>query len=480
VTTLDQTLAALRAAAALKAGNKAAFFVPYARQIEFCTLGATHRERLLMAANQVGKSEIGAVETTAHLTGVYPHWWQGKRFKFPTKGWAAGETGLVVRDVQQLKLCGQPGVDSMFGTGLIPKDLLLGRSMARGVSDAYDTIQVRHVPTGGVSTLSFKSYEQGRTKFQGTTLDFGWCDEEPDWDIYDEFLTRLREGGIMFMTFTPLKGRSKVVLRFMDKNDEGAADRIIIGLTLAEVTHFSDEEKKKRVAGYAAHLREAREKGIPVLGEGLVYLFPDSMIREEAIEYVPTFWRKLWGIDVGIGHPFAAVLGLHDADADCLHIHATYKKADQLPLFHARAMMQIGANVPVAWPHDAHQRQQGSDTAEELAAVYKRHGLKMLPDHAQFASGGYSREAAVSEIIERSLDNRFKVAGHLVDWWMEKGLYHRKEGVIVRAEDDLMSATEKIIMDLRHAKPVALGSVVAQKRQQTRAQGTEETYWGID
>src|SRR5882762_9539208 len=37
--------------------------------------GKPHRERCMMSANRIGKSELGAYETTCHLTGEYPPWW---------------------------------------------------------------------------------------------------------------------------------------------------------------------------------------------------------------------------------------------------------------------------------------------------------------------------------------------------------------------------------------------------------------------
>jgi hydroxymethylpyrimidine kinase/phosphomethylpyrimidine kinase len=43
-------------------------------------------------------------------------------------------------------------------------------SLARGVSDAYDTVLVKHV-SGEKSILTFKSYEQGRKKWQGDAID---------------------------------------------------------------------------------------------------------------------------------------------------------------------------------------------------------------------------------------------------------------------------------------------------------------------
>ena len=51
---------------------------------------------------------------------------------------------------------------------------------------------------------------------QGETLDFVWFDEEPPQDVYIEGLTRTNAtGGMIFLTFTPLKGISDVVHSFI-------------------------------------------------------------------------------------------------------------------------------------------------------------------------------------------------------------------------------------------------------------------------
>ena len=83
-----------------------------------------------------------------------------------------------------------------------------------------NSVLVRHAE-GRCSTLGFKSYDQGREKWQGETLDFVWFDEEPPLDIYTEGLTRTNAtGGMVWMTFTPLLGMSEVVMMFM--KDSGA------------------------------------------------------------------------------------------------------------------------------------------------------------------------------------------------------------------------------------------------------------------
>ncbi|MGC2334249.1 MAG: hypothetical protein WA625_00440 [Pseudolabrys sp.] len=49
--------------------NKLAYFQPYPKQREFLAAGAKFRERLLLAANQVGKTYAGAMEVAIHATG---------------------------------------------------------------------------------------------------------------------------------------------------------------------------------------------------------------------------------------------------------------------------------------------------------------------------------------------------------------------------------------------------------------------------
>ena len=79
----------------------------------------------------------------------------------------------------------------------------------------------------GVSICAFKSYEKGREKWQGPTIDGVWFDEEPEMEIYTEGLTRTNNGQrsqFAIMTFTPLLGVSDVVHMFLD--DCGFGDAV--------------------------------------------------------------------------------------------------------------------------------------------------------------------------------------------------------------------------------------------------------------
>lgn len=458
---LDILLESLEEIENRKRYRKIDFFVPYPKQQDHLDASMGFRERLLMAGNQQGKTECGAVDMTVHLTGEYPDWWLGRRFDHPIRTWITGETGVVVRDVQQKKLCGTPGVLADHGTGFIPRDRFVDKpSLSRGVTDAYDTIQVEHRTNGvvdGVSVGIFKSYEQGRTKFQGDSIDFIWFDEEPPPEIYSEGLTRtVATGGMAALTFTPLKGMSDVVMRFLS---EKSPDRHVTTMTIDDALHISPEERAKIIAGYLPHEREARSKGVPMLGSGRIFTMPEEAIVEPDLSYVPPHWVKLWGIDFGIGHPFAAVLVAWDRDNDVLHVLNGFRMPDALPIMHAFRMKQIGQMVPVAWPQDGTAREKSG--GETLATSYKKQGLMMHGQHATWPDGGVSTEAGILEMQERMSTGRFRVAASMTEWFEEYRMYHRKDGMIVKERDDLMSASRIAVMMKRIGRAVPLGGSLA-------------------
>jgi phage terminase large subunit-like protein len=188
---------------------------PYRKQLAFHAAGSQHRERLLMAGNQLGKTFCGGAEMSFHLTGDYPQWWPGRRWTRPVRAWAGSESWDVTRDGVQRVLIGEPKDERAWGSGLIPHAALAAWSRRQGAPDALDSVLVRH-KSGGHSTLGFKSYEQGRSKWQADTLDLVWFDEEPEQAIYSEGLTRTNAtGGCVYLTFTPLKGMSEVVHQFI-------------------------------------------------------------------------------------------------------------------------------------------------------------------------------------------------------------------------------------------------------------------------
>lgn len=187
----------------------------YTKHVEFFNAGKVFRERCFMAGNRVGKSQAGGFEMACHLTGDYPHWWDGRKFEKPVDAWAAGDTGQTTRDIIQYILLGPPGE---MGTGLIAKDKIVGYKIRPGIPNAIDSVEVKH-SSGGTSYLGFKSYDQKRRSFQGTAKHVIWLDEEPPEEVYGESIMRtMTTNGLIYVTFTPLQGLTEFVMDFMENS----------------------------------------------------------------------------------------------------------------------------------------------------------------------------------------------------------------------------------------------------------------------
>lgn len=450
--------------------NKIESFVAMPKQQEFFDQGAKYRERMFSAGNQLGKTYAGGAEITYHATGDYPDDWLGRRFDGPVRIWVCGVSGEQLRDGPQKILFGTPGIAKELGAGLIPKSAIVDKpSASRSATDGYDTALIKH-KSGGTSTIIFKTYAQGREKFQSDTVDVVWMDEEPDMDIYTEALTRTNAtGGIVLITFTPLQGRTDLYNHFeMDNKGQ----RGFVNMTVYDATSLPAYNTPEKIqilkASLPEHEVQTRFYGVPAMGKGRVFTVKEESIMEARIPLsrIPIQWMKAWAIDFGIAddHKFAAVLLLWDRDTDMIHIAHTIRVAGQTPLQHAVPMKAVGAQVPVIWPHDGQGREKSN--GESIASVYKKMGLKMCGSWATFPDGGYSTEAGIMEMDDRMRTGRLKVADHLSDWFEEFRMYHRKDGLIVRKWDDLLSATRIGVMAKRFMKACPLGGPETVSRHQ--------------
>ena len=115
-----------------------------------------------------------------------------------------------------------------------------------------------------------------------------------------------------------MQGPTEVVTRFID---EPSPYRHVISMTIHDALQIAPEERARLIDRWPALEREARALGKPMLGAGAIFTAPEDSITEMPIEHIPEHWVKLWGIDFGIGHPFAAVLILWDRDNDVIHAY---------------------------------------------------------------------------------------------------------------------------------------------------------------
>lgn len=421
--------------------------------MRFIEAGAANRQRLLMAANRVGKTELAAYELAYHLTGRYPDWWTGYRFKRPIRAWALGVSGEQIRDVIQRKLFGDFEGDRPDGKGTVPASCIGEFIRSPQTKNLIKDIKVQHV-SGGWSTLSLKAYEQGQHVLMGDSIDYIWIDEEPrDPDIYPQCLTRTLtgddgRGGLVSMTFTPENGMTPLVSHFMEDIQEG---QFLLNVTWDDAPHLSEAAKAQILAAYPPHQREMRSKGVPAVGAGLIFTVSDDVIKIDPFK-IPEEWFVINGLDFGWNHPQAHVQLAWDKDADSIYLTNCWRAA-QKDASQARIATQGWArDIPYAWPHDGLQHEKGG--GEELKKQYAAAGHKMLPTHATWPDGGYGVEAGIWEMQQRMANGTWRVFANLTDWFEEKRLYHRDaNGKIVKERDDALSASRHAYMMRRLAVP---------------------------
>lgn len=439
----------------------------YPKHMAFFAAGALHRERAAMAANRVGKTEgMGGFELVLHLTGLYPSWWRGKRFDGPIEAWAVGTTRQTTRDILQAKLLGDPGVPSKQGTGLIPGDLIIDMNAKPGVPDAVETVQVRH-RSGGISLLTFKSYDQGRKAFEGTAKHVVLLDEEPDEGIYSECLIRTMatggfKGGIVMLTFTPLNGLSTVVLMFMPGGkvpDGGVVDnRFMVSATWDDAPHLSDDEKRNLLSGIPPHQRDARSKGIPQLGSGAIFPISEDKIAVADFS-IPDHWPKLMALDVG-WNMTAAIWGAWDRESDTVYLYSAYGQGHAEPPVHAAAVKSRGEWIPGKIDPAARGRSQKD--GEKLMDLYLELGLNL-------SAAENAVDAGLLRVWNRMITGRLKVFKSLMPWFEEFRIYRRDEnGKVIKQKDHFMDCTRYLIASIHEAivKPM-------------RGSGMDESYISV-
>ena len=414
----------------------------YQKHLDFFAAGHT-KERLFMAANRVGKSEAGAYELTCHLTGLYPHWWTGRRFTGPVEAWAVGTNSQTTRDIVQAKLLGsvqEPGM------GMIPAHLIARTITARGLAGALEGAQVRHV-TGGMSLLGLKSYEQGRPSFEGTSKHVIWCDEEPPADCYTEMLYRtVTTKGIVMVTFTPLQGMSEVVKGFLEPETPDSAEfKTFIQAGWKDVPHLDPVERRALMATTPPYQIAARTEGEPSLGSGAIYPIAEREILVPTTE-VPATWPRVYALDVGWNRT-AVIWGAKDPGTGRIVLYDEHYRGQGEPASHAEAIKARGA-----WMHGViDPASAGSSQADgrALIDIYGRLGLHLEP-------AANAVESGLTETWNLLVSGRLVVQEHLSNWRSEFRKYHRDEqGKIVKTADHLMDATRYLIMSGRSTMKVA-------------------------
>lgn len=213
--------------------------------------------------------------------------------------------------------------------------------------------------------------------------------------------------------------------------------------------HLDAATKEELLASYPAQEREARTQGKPVLGSGMVFPVKEEEIACDPFALPPS-WPRICGLDFGWDHPSAAAWLAWDRDTDTVYVYDCMAAREQTPAQLAPGIIGRGRWIPSAWPHDGLQHDKVS--GEQLAQSYRDAGVNMLPERATWPDGTNGFEAGLMEMLERMQQGRWRVFKTCGLWLSEFRTYHRKDGLVVKKKDDVISASRIGLMMLRFAK----------------------------
>ena len=218
--------------------------------------------------------------------------------------------------------------------------------------------------------------------------------------------------------------------------------RFCVQATWEDVPHIDEKTKADLLASMPPHMRDARTKGIPMLGSGAIYPLPESAYVCEPFE-IPAFWPKAYGLDVGWNRT-AAVWGAWDRQSDVVYIWSEYYVGQAVPAVHASGIAARGVWMKGAIdPASAGSSQKdGSKLIEEYGLL----GLNLFPaDNAV--------EAGIHAVYQRMATGRLKIFATCRALVSEIRIYRRDEaGKIVKENDHAVDGLRYLIFSgMRHA-----------------------------
>ncbi len=294
------------------------------------------RNRWVFGGNRSGKTECGAVEIVWLARGIHPF----RKNKPNIDAWVVSLSAQVQRDVAQAKVL------SYLNPAWIEDVSMLSGRKDNALGGVIDYILIKNV-FGGVSKIGFKSCDQGREKFQGTSLDYVWFDEEPPYDIYKECRMRVMDKqGEIFGTMTPLKGLSWVYDEiYLNKN--GDESIWYEQMEWMDNPYLKKEEIDSLTASLSTEELDARRYGKFTASGGMVYPEFDENVNVIEPFNVPYEWYDNISIDPGLNNPLSAHWYAVDYDNN-IYVIAEHYEAKKGIEYHADMIKAICKKLN--WP----------------------------------------------------------------------------------------------------------------------------------
>ncbi len=415
-----------------------------------------HKNRWVFGGNRSGKTECGAVETVWLARGNHPY----RKVEGDTCGWVVSLSTQVQRDVAQKKILHYLNKD------WIEDIIMLSGKKSACEYGVIDTILVKNI-FGGISKIGFKSCDQGREKFQGTSLDYVWFDEEPPLDIYTECKMRvLDKAGILYGTMTPLKGLTWVYEQiYLNNNND--PDVWYEQMEWADNPFLKKEEIDKLTKSLAYDELDSRRYGNFSGFGGRVYGEFDENIHVIDPFDVPKDWYDNISIDPGLNNPLSCHWYAVDYDGN-VYVIAEHFEAEKDIVYHSNKIKEISARL--GWKTnysgkiealiDSAANQKTLASVKSVTELFAEQGILVNPKVNKDLFSGISRvKQYLKDASGRSRLYIFRNCTNLIREF--KSYYWSDSDVPIKADDHSLDELRYYIMSRPDIpKPKEVKSIV--------------------
>ena len=446
------------------------FYRPYPVFQDFHRIGNKASIRLLLAANRIGKTYSCLAEFAMHATATYPDDWEG--YKYTKKNltlWAGGISGVEADDIVERLFEG----DGDDAPPLIHESLLI-----------YQNKKTRYYKVtranGGIANIRIKTYGVGEKKNKHSTwkarhVDCIFLDEEPTMSVFMECCIRItniksKDHGMIMIAATCTQF-SEFVLRFTQRVDrivkkvgdreiveekqvnicegEICDGRVYLLAGLDDAHHLTEDVKKRMISNMLPQEIEARTKGMPSIGSGMVYPVLEELITCEAFD-IPDHYARIIGMDFGWSDPTALIFGALDRDTGVLYITFEYSMSGKTPDSHLADLQTMNLADSLWWSPvmgDPAGQASSQKDGESLFNIYKEKGLNLR-------KADNARSAGILTCLQMMLDGKLKIFKSRCPKLLNeiRTYAYDSKGRIVDGNDHLLDAMRYMIMGIGYAE----------------------------
>lgn len=445
------------------------FYRPYPVFQDFHQLGNEASIRLLLAANRIGKTYSCLAEFAMHATATYPDDWKGYRYKKKNLTmWVGGITGFEAEDLSRRLFEGSSNDPAFIHESLV----------------VYTNRKERRYKinngNGGITNIAIKTYggreqQNELSTWKAAKVDCILLDEQPTISVFSECCMRIMntspdDHGMIIIAATCTQF-TQFVLGFtqrierseIDKNGQKVIEEKQVNVGSGEIKdgkvfllagwddaqHLDEKQKKNMLANMLPAEIEARTKGMPSIGSGMVYPVLEELITCEAFD-IPDHYARIIGMDFGWSDPTALIFGALDRDTGVLYITFEYSMSGKTPDSHLADLQTMNLADSLWWSPvmgDPAGQASSQKDGESLFNIYKEKGLNLR-------KADNARSAGILTCLQMMLDGKLKIFKSRCPKLLNeiRTYAYDSKGRIVDGNDHLLDAMRYMIMGIGYAE----------------------------